>query len=171
MCWKKTMYWIAAAEHLLGKIPKAVASHNCKSLRLSLIDELKAADLLSPFHLRNSKMLVQEGFRNYSETNALLFHRRSQSSREVKEFPQGFTHDRVGIQTQIYISWCPGHDLSSICNRVWCLELDCLDSNPGSPSWATLLKLFNALSFSLLIWKLKIMLACGSHSSYENYMS
>lgn len=131
------------------------------SLRLSLItDGSKATDLFSPFHARNCKMLVQEDLRKYSETNALLSHMREQSSREVKGFLQGFIHDRAGTQIQIHIFLTPRPGIfPSICNTVWTFELACLGSNLGSCSWAILVMVFNTLSFSLLIWKLRLMLA------------
>lgn len=94
------------------------------SLRLSLTtDKSEAADLLTPFHLKNSKTLVQEGLRNYAETNALLSH-------DETQFQRG-----KGISTRIH-SW-QSRDMnlnqhfltlrpvifSSFCNIVWTLEL------------------------------------------------
>lgn len=95
------------------------------SLRLSLTtDESEAADLLSASHLKNSKILVQEGLGNYSETNALLSHMMKHSSREVKGFPP-MIHSWQSWDTNLNQHFLTPRPVifSSICNTVWTLEL------------------------------------------------
>lgn len=89
------------------------------------MDESKAGDLLSLFHLKNSKMSVQGGLGSYSETNAPLLPIRKQSSREVKGFSQGFIHDRAGNKSGSTF-------LNSSLGSLWYLQCG-VDSRAGLP--------------------------------------
>lgn len=76
-------------------------------------------------------MLLKEKPQELSRNKCPLSHMRVQSAREIKGFPKDSPMMQLGHKSRSVFLDSQASDLSSICDTVWTLTLDCLGSNLG----------------------------------------